>query len=116
MRQGTLGNGSTCCQQSTPTPASGLSGVTDFDGYYSGGCALMGDKTVRCWGRNEFGEAGDGSTGTRPTPVVVQGLNDAVDIAAGGRGACAIVTGGGVKCWGNYGSGTSSAPKSINYF
>ncbi|MBM4373803.1 MAG: choice-of-anchor D domain-containing protein [Deltaproteobacteria bacterium] len=115
-RQGALGNGSTCCTQSTPSPASGLSGVTDFDGYYSGGCALMGDKTIRCWGRNEFGEAGDGSTGTRPDPVMVQGINDAVDIAAGGRGACAIVTGGGVKCWGNYGAGSSSAPQSIKYF
>ncbi len=94
-----------------------LSGTaTAVAGYVNGGCALMSDKTIQCWGRNESGQVGDGTTFEHASPGVVTGINDATMIAAGGRGACAIVTGGSVKCWGDYGLSSSTTPQAIPSF
>lgn len=116
-RHGQIGDGSTCCGGfSTPVMLGSLSGVQQVVGYRVGGCALMGDKTVRCWGRNHYGQVGDGTTFEQPNPTFVTGINDATAIAAGGSGACAIVTGGSVKCWGSYGAGSSSTPQTLKGF
>jgi len=65
-------------------------------------CALMVDGTVRCWGDNEHGELGDGTTVARTAPVAVVGVgNNVRDLVAGGENACAIMAGdGSVQCWG----------------
>ena len=76
----------------------------------------MSDKTIQCWGRNQYGQVGDGTTFEHANPGVVTGINDATMIAAGGRGACAIVTGGAVKCWGDYGLSSSTTPQAIPNF
>jgi alpha-tubulin suppressor-like RCC1 family protein len=47
-------------------------------------CALLGDGTVRCWGRNDYGQLGDGTTTHRSTPATVSGLSGATAVAAGG--------------------------------
>lgn len=44
-------------------------GVGDWDI-----CALQTDDQIRCWGINQWGAAGDGSTRNRATPVTVSGL------------------------------------------
>lgn len=63
-------------------------------------CALMSDKSVRCWGRNKSGELGDGTTSDRTTPARVMGLGPAVQIALGMNFTCARLEGGTVSCWG----------------
>lgn len=47
--------------------------------------ALRSDGTVAAWGRNGYGEVGDGTTLRRTAPVDVPGLDDVVAIAAGGE-------------------------------
>lgn len=64
-------------------------------------CALLVDGSVRCWGANESGQLGDGSTSNRATPVAVQGLPGPVRaIAATAAGSCALTQAGALFCWG----------------
>lgn len=59
----------------TPVPVVGLSSgvlaiaLPNAGGYHS--CALLADKTLRCWGDNKQGELGDGTTTNRAAPVAV---------------------------------------------
>ncbi len=68
-------------------------------------CALRADDgTVWCWGRNESGQIGDGSTTDRPLPVQAMGVTGATALSAGTSHTCAIVAGS-VMCWGHNDSG-----------
>src|SRR5205809_1909445 len=74
-------------------------------GYHS--CALLGDGTVRCWGRNVDGQLGDGTVAdpaTGPpgssTPVQVSGITGAAAVIAGGYHTCALFADGTAQCWG----------------
>src|SRR5258706_4030913 len=64
-------------------------------------CAVTTSSGLKCWGLNDYGEVGDGSTTNRFTPVDVSGLSSGISaVAVGGRHTCALTTAGGVKCWG----------------
>src|SRR5437660_6493291 len=68
-------------------------------------CALLPAGTVECWGRNYFGQLGDGTNTNSSIPIAVSGLDNAVAIATGGAHSCALVANGTVKCWGYNGCG-----------
>jgi alpha-tubulin suppressor-like RCC1 family protein len=61
--------------------------------------------TVSCWGANESGQLGNGSTASSNIPVAVTGLTDVDGIVAGGAHSCAHKTDGTVWCWGANTSG-----------
>jgi len=70
-------------------------------------CAVMLDATVRCWGWNQHGELGDGTTVSRSKPAPVPGLANVRGAAGGYFHTCAALLDGTVQCWGNDGSGQS---------
>ncbi|MCB9651235.1 MAG: hypothetical protein H6730_32260 [Deltaproteobacteria bacterium] len=63
-------------------------------------CARTPQGTVECWGLNENGLLGDGTTEPRSTPVAVVGLADVVELESGIAHTCARLRDGPVRCWG----------------
>lgn len=69
-------------------------------------CAVLMDGTVRCWGRNNEGQLGNGTPSDNEVrPVEVAGISDAIAVSAGVEYACALLSGGTVVCWGSGASG-----------
>jgi len=115
---GQLGDGSTT-DRSAPAAVSLGSGVSVASvaagSHHS--CAVTSGGGALCWGRNDFGQLGDGSTGERRTPVSVSGLDAGVlRLSCGELHTCALMDSGIVKCWGanafgQLGNGSTSRSK-----
>jgi alpha-tubulin suppressor-like RCC1 family protein len=105
---GQLGDG-TYVSRGTPADVAGLSSGIAAVGAAPGGdhaCALTGGGGVKCWGRNTYGQLGDGTTTERVTPVDTIGLASGIGaVAVGGRHTCALTGSGGLKCWGSNSDG-----------
>lgn len=83
-----------------------LTGVVQIAAGAHHTCARMLSGRVRCWGENENGQVGDGSTADRMLPTLVvdesgtRPLEGVVRIVAGARHSCALLETGQVRCWG----------------
>lgn len=74
-------------------------------------CGIKMDNSLWCWGHNQYGQLGDGTTTTRWTPVPVSGGGEWLDVTARGgmyhsppnywAATCAIKLDGSLHCWGN---------------
>ncbi len=78
----------------------GLGPVEKIAAGLQNSCALLPDKTIRCWGQNANGQLGDGTTRPSWEATSVTGIADAQDIVGGADHVCALVSGGSVRCWG----------------
>lgn len=67
-------------------------------------CTITSGGTL-CFGRNDFGELGDGRTQRSSVASAVLGLSDATQLALGNAHSCARVSDGSVACWGANDSG-----------
>jgi alpha-tubulin suppressor-like RCC1 family protein len=101
---GQLGTGTTTNIANLMGPDVALSGVKAITTTGATTCALLSDKTVRCWGAGDLGELGDGTTSVyRATPdVPVVGLTNGAAVS----GTCALLDTTGMVCWGGNGGGT----------
>lgn len=126
-RFGQLGAGITATPLGVPVPVpvAGLAGIRQISAGADHTCAVLEIGAVYCWGSNEWGQLGTGSTFSRnsaygdvgpnlaynvsPVPVVM----NAREVSAGGFHTCAVVEDGTVQCWGanflgQLGNGTTS--------
>jgi alpha-tubulin suppressor-like RCC1 family protein len=100
---GDLGNGSSDPNYANvPMAVVELSKVTQISVGWFGACALLTGGTVKCWGSNEAGELGDGTTVNSSVPVSVNGLSPVKQISIGASTACALMTNGTLDTWGFY--------------
>ena len=108
---GNLGSG--VAGPAAPSPVAvtipGLPGgatITDVGVGFGHSCVLTSEKTVYCWGINQSGQLGNGSTADSSGPVQVSGvggggvLDDAVQLSVGLFSNCVLREGGEVACWG----------------
>jgi alpha-tubulin suppressor-like RCC1 family protein len=63
-------------------------------------CAVTKDGDVYCWGANDSGELGDGTTMDSLVPVAVAGLEHATGVSASWSHTCALTDAGTAVCWG----------------
>lgn len=112
---GQLGDGSTT-DRATFVDVEGLtSGVAELVAGDHHTCALIIGGRIKCWGRNYFGQLGNGATAYSLIPVDVTGLADGVtSLVAGNDHTCVLLSAGGVKCWGANESGQLGDGSRIN--
>ena len=73
---GQLGDGRSGYMTNSAVPVT-VMGITDAVDVTCGAehtCAVLADGSARCWGRNDFGQLGDGTTTNRASPVAVLGI------------------------------------------
>ena len=66
-------------------------------------CALFASGQIRCWGNNNYGQLGDGTTTHQYIPTPVVGLPETdpvVQLAAGGRHTNVLLASGRIMAWG----------------
>jgi signal peptidase I len=93
----------TTANQSSLT-ASEWEQVLDLSGGLAHTCAAVLDGSVWCWGRNDKGQLGDGSTSDSSVPVEL-GVSGVVAVTAGDKHSCAVLDDGSVWCWGSNNEG-----------
>jgi alpha-tubulin suppressor-like RCC1 family protein len=103
--RGQLGAGNTNYYGTNRVDVSGISTATAISAGRQHTCARLSDGSLRCWGANDKGQLGDGSTDDRSSPVTVGTITGATAVLAGLEHSCALLTTGGVRCWGGNGMG-----------
>ena len=97
---GRLGDGTTT-DRLVPTPVSGGHSFAALGrGFGHHTCALEADGDAYCWGFNNLGQLGDGTTTPRSVPTPLDGEHEFTAIAVGGAHTCGLEAEGDAYCWG----------------
>jgi alpha-tubulin suppressor-like RCC1 family protein len=83
-----------------PVSAHGVANVVGLAVGDGNTCVLLDGGAVQCFGGNQYGEVGDGTTEVRVRPRAVPGMTDVVQIAGYENVMCARKRDGSVWCWG----------------
>jgi alpha-tubulin suppressor-like RCC1 family protein len=98
--RGQLGDG-TSTDRPIPVPVIGIpASVVSVSAKWYHSCAVGTASALWCWGDNDNGQIGDGTTTQRNSAVQVPLGNTVREVAAGEFHTCALLTNGTVRCWG----------------
>jgi len=64
-------------------------------------CAIAADSTAWCWGANDLGQLGDGSTTDTTQPAPVTGARKFIAVTVGYSHSCGLEAAGDIYCWGD---------------
>src|SRR5262249_4753393 len=92
--------------QLEPVQAEGLTGAVSVGAGLLHSCAALSNGRVECWGGNNAGQLGLGSTiWEERTPTAVPNLDNVAAIDTGRYHSCALLNDGNADCWGQDWSG-----------
>ena len=110
---GQLGDGTTT-QRLKPVAVVGGRSFSQISAGVDHTCGVTTDSRAYCWGRNDYGQLGDGTfEDSKLTPVAVAGARRFRVVSAGNFHSCGITPADVLFCWGSnrYGvMGTAAAP------
>lgn len=109
---GAIGNGTTGGNVFAPTLVSGGHQFAEITGGDQSHCGRKSDGTVFCWGQNDGGQLGDGTTTNRSAPVAVVTAQRFVRLGGGRGGVCGLTAAGEAWCWGAF-MGNATTPQLI---
>jgi len=68
-------------------------------GYHS--CGIQVDGSLWCWGKNDFGQLGDGTASDQKDPILISAAEGGwLSVSAGGDHTCGVQSDGSLWCWG----------------
>jgi len=101
-RSGQLGNGETSNEPVTqPVRVATDQRFTRITAGAEHACGVAVDGKAWCWGKNNDGQLGNGSTRDQSAPVAVERGFSYGELAAGEKHTCGVTTEGKVLCWGD---------------
>jgi alpha-tubulin suppressor-like RCC1 family protein len=111
--RGQLGNGSTVESSAVPVEVKGNRRWRLLRVGQNHSCANTTSGVTFCWGGNNFGQLGDGTTTDRRAPARVSGGLELVRVSAGAAHTCGVTASHQAYCWGfnnhgQLGDGTSN--------
>lgn len=98
---GQLGDGIARINSLRPSLVAGGLHFVQVSGGWLHTCGITTDQRAYCWGENNVGQLGDGSTTSHSTPVPVAGGHRFRHIRAGASHTCAVTPADVGYCWGS---------------
>jgi alpha-tubulin suppressor-like RCC1 family protein len=87
--------------ETTPRAVAGVSDARQVATGNGSTCVVRADRSVWCWGLNNAGELGAGTTSLQPSPTPTRlDLPPVQQVALGAFHGCALLVDGTVRCWG----------------
>lgn len=112
-RYGQLGFGEVGPGVSIPTQVPGILNAVAVGLGDNHSCALTVDRTVWCWGWNNYGQSGDALVDDKSIvqrPQQVTGVSDVVQLHVGGNHTCVLTQDANAFCWGDNFNGQLGDP------
>lgn len=89
-------------------------GALDINVSGSSGCALTESNRIACWGKNTYGQLGNGNNTDQLTPVYLQSAETFVKFTFAGDTGCALNTNKKLFCWGYNSNGRVGNGNTLN--
>jgi alpha-tubulin suppressor-like RCC1 family protein len=98
---GQIGDGTTGSRKLTPVRVAGMSGALSVSAGYDFSVAADREGKVWAWGRNVYGQLGDGTAITRRSAVAVKNLGGITQVVSGKVHTVALAKDGTLWAWGS---------------